>query len=229
MSRSLIVGSAKGKSTGRRIPAANIESLVITKLRSFLTDEGAVLNAIREEHVDGAAQSRLIARGVKIAKEIEFLTPERLRVMLMTLINRVDIRPDYVEISVRRSHLVELLGSGSIDLVTQRGTPDNEAMAVLTLTVRARLQRVGREMKMLVENADDQTKADPALLRIVARAHDIQERLMQNSGLTLHAIAGQEHVTPGYVSRLLRLTSLAPDIITAIVNGKIRLNSPPSS
>ena len=140
--------------------------------------------------------------------------------MLMTLISRVDIRPDCVEIGVRRSRLVELLGSDSIDLVTQQATPNNEAKDVLTLTVRARLQRVGREMKMLVENTDDQTEADPALLRIVARAHDIQERLMQKSGLTLHAIASQEHVTPGYVSRLLRLSSLAPDIITAIVNGK---------
>jgi site-specific DNA recombinase len=36
----------------------------------------------------------------------------------------------------------------------------------------------------------------------------------------LHAIASQEHITPGYISRLLRLSSLAPDIITAIINGK---------
>jgi hypothetical protein len=43
---------------------------------------------------------------------------------------------------------------------------------------------------------------------------------MQNCELALHAIARQEHVTPGYVSRLLRLPSLAPDIITAIINGK---------
>ena len=154
---------------------------------------------IREEHVDGAAQSRLIARGVKIAKEIESLTPDRIRAMLMTLIGRVDVRPDCVEISVRRSRLFELLGSGSIDLVMQRGTPDNEAKDVLTLTVKARLQRVGREMKMFVENTDDQTRADPAPLRVIARAHDIQERLIQDSKLTLHAIASQEHVTPGYV------------------------------
>ena len=220
VSRSLIVGTAKDKSTGRRIPAANLETLVITKLRSFLADEGAILNVIREEHVDGAAQSRLIARGAKIAKEIESLAPDRIRAMLMTLLSRVDIRPDRLEISVRRSRLVELLGSGSIELVTQQGTPDNEAKDILTLTVRARLQRVGREMKMLVENTDDQTEADPALLRIVARAHDIQERLLQNGELTLHAIASEEHVTPGYVSRLLRLPSLAPDIITAIINGK---------
>ena len=140
--------------------------------------------------------------------------------MLMMLLSRVDIRPDCVEITVHRSRLVDLLGLGSIDLVTHQGPPDNEAKDVLTLTVRARLQRVGREMKMLVENTGNQTKADPALLRIVARAHDIREHLMLKSGLTLHAIASQEHVTAGYVSRLLRLSSLAPDIITAIVNGK---------
>ena len=91
---------------------------------------------------------------------------------------------------------------------------------VLTLTVRARLQRVGREMRMLVENADDQTSADPGLLRIVARAHDIQQYLMQNTDLTVPIIANQERVSEGYLSRLLRLPSLAPDIITGIVNGK---------
>ena len=84
----------------------------------------------------------------------------------------------------------------------------------------ARLQRVGREMRMLVENTEDQTAADPGLLRIIARAHDMQGRLMRNTDLTLHVIASQEGVTAGYVSRLLRLPSLAPDIITAIINGK---------
>ena len=112
VSTSLITGAAEDQSKGRRIPAANLETLVITKIRSFLADEGAVLNVIREEHVDAAAQSRLIARGVKIAKEIESLAPDRIRAILMTLIGRVDIRPDCVEISVRRSRLVELLGSG---------------------------------------------------------------------------------------------------------------------
>jgi hypothetical protein len=44
---------------------------------------------------------------------------------------------------------------------------------------------------------------------------------MQSTDLTLHAIASQERVTPGY--RLLRLPLLAPDIAASIVNGK----SPP--
>ena len=49
VSRSLIIGTAKDKSKGRRIPAANLETLVTTRLRSFLADEGAILNEIRDE------------------------------------------------------------------------------------------------------------------------------------------------------------------------------------
>ena len=184
---------------------------------------------IREEHVDGAAQSRLIARGVKIAKEIESLTPDRFRAILITLLSSVDIRPDCVEISVRRSRLVELLGSSSIELVTQQGTPDNEAKDILKLTVRARLQRVGREMKMLVENTDDQTEADPALLRIVARAHDIQERLMQKSGRLCMPLPARSTLRPA--TSLASCAFLRWRLISSLrlLTAKIRLNSPPRS
>ena len=34
------------------------------------------------------------------------------------------------------------------------------------------------------------------------------------------ASAAQEQLTIGYLSRLLRLPSLAPDIVTAIINGQ---------
>ena len=51
-------------------------------------------------------------------------------------------------------------------------------------------------------------------------AHDFQERLMQDPDLTVPAIASQERLTIGYLSRLLRPPSLAPDIVTAIINGK---------
>ena len=220
VSRSLIIGTAKDRSKGRRIPAANLESLVITRLRTFLSDQGAILNVIRDEHADGAGQNRLIGRGRQIAEELGTFAPDQIRAMLMRLLSRVDIRPDCVEISIRRGRLVELLAAQPFEAATQGGKSDKESEEVLTLTVMARLQRVGRELRMLVENTDDQTMADPGLLRIVARAHDIQARLMQNNDLTVHVIASQERVSANYVYRLLRLPTLAPDIITAIVNGK---------
>jgi site-specific DNA recombinase len=91
---------------------------------------------------------------------------------------------------------------------------------MLMLTVPVSLKRVGREMRMLVENADDETAADPSLLRILARAHHIQARLIQNPKLSVHDIAREERVSAAYLYTLLRLPWLAPHIATAIVNGR---------
>ena len=183
-------------------------------------DQGAILDAVRNEHPDGTNQKRLISRGRQIAEALPTMAPDQTRAMLIALLARVDLRPDRVEIKLRRQSLIELLHAQSTGLSKQERKSDKESDDLLTLKVKARLQRVGREMRMLVENAEDQTLADPGLLRIIARAHDIQGRLMQSTDLSLHAIANQEHVTPGYVSRLLRLPLLAPDIVSAIVNGK---------
>ena len=67
VSNSLITGAARNRSNGRRIPAANLENLVITKLRTFLADQGAILDAIQDRHPDAVGRTRLIGRGRQIA------------------------------------------------------------------------------------------------------------------------------------------------------------------
>jgi hypothetical protein len=58
------------------------------------------------------------------------------------------------------------------------------------------------------------------LLRIIARAHDVQRLLAEKTSLTVHDIAREQRVTAKYLYILLRLRWLAPDITTAIVNGR---------
>ena len=139
--------------------------------------------------------------------------------MLMTLLCRVEIRSDRVDITLSRCRLTEQL-AGSSDLTMQHHAPANATGDMLMLTVSVSLKRVGREMRMLVENADDQTAADPSLLRVMARAHAIQARLIQNPELSVHDIAREERVSAAYLYSLLRLPWLAPDIATAIINGR---------
>jgi len=220
VSRSLITGTAKDHSQGRRIPAGNLETLVVGRLRAFLADEGAVLGAITNAEQNGAQQKRLIMRGRQISEELPTLAPDMVRSILMTLVNRIEIKEEHIEIRVYRQRLHDLLQAQSVEPSFAAPTPTSHPGDILKLKIKARLQRVGREMKLVVHNADDQAAADPGLLRIVARAHDFRERLMQDPDLTVPAIASQERLTIGYLSRLLRLPSLAPDIVTAIINGK---------
>jgi site-specific DNA recombinase len=220
VSTSLINGTANARSNGRRMPAADLESLVIQRLRTLLADQGAVLDAIHSEYPDGSGQRRLIDRGRQIAEELGALAPDKIKATLMVLLGRVDVNSDGLKIKIHRRRLVELLAGQAIHPTTQRLPSSNEADDDLTLVVPARLRRAGREMRMLVENSDDQMAADPSLLRIIARAHDIQERLIHDRDLTVHDIAGEEGVSGAYVYCLLRLPSLAPDIVTAIIDGR---------
>jgi site-specific DNA recombinase len=220
VSKSLITGTAKNDSKGRRIPAGNLEGLIIARLRAFLADEGALLTAIGDAEQKGAEQKRLIVRARQISEELPTLATDAVRSILLMLISRIDIRPEHVAICICRQRLHRLLQARWLEPPFAGATLASQSGDNLKLSVKARLQRVGREMKLVVQNAGDQTQADPGLLRIVARAHDFQERLIQDPDLTVPAIASQERLTIGYLSRLLRLPSLAPDIVTAIINGK---------
>jgi site-specific DNA recombinase len=57
-------------------------------------------------------------------------------------------------------------------------------------------------------------------VRLLVWAHAIRARLLEEPSLTLKEIAAEEGISSSYVTRLLRLAFLAPDIVTAILNGR---------
>jgi site-specific DNA recombinase len=220
VSTALLTGSGRNRSSGSRIPAGNLEGLVIDKLRAFFADPAAVLDTIDDEPHGDSGQRKLIERGRQVADELGAGAPNEVKATLMTLLCRVAINPDRIEISISRRRLAALLADQPIDPALQDQKLDRDSNDVVTLQVPARLKRAGREIRMLVENSNDQIAADPSLLRIIARAHDIQARLIQNTKLTVHDIAREERVSAAYIYNLLRLPWLAPDITTAIINGR---------
>jgi hypothetical protein len=219
ISTALLTGAKRNRSSGRRIPAGDLEGLVIDRLRAFLTDPGAFLDAIDDESPSDSGQSQWVARGRDVAEDLGVQAPNVVKTTLMTLQCRVEIKPEQIEINISRHCLAALLAGQPIDL-TMSKRQDYGSDDVVTLVAPARLKRVGREMRMIVDNSDDESAADPSLLRIIARAHDIQERLIRNTELTVHNIAHEERVSAAYIYNLLRLPWLAPDITTAIVNGR---------
>ena len=160
------------------------------QIRTFLADPGAILDAVDNELHNGSDWSQLIERGRQIAEELGAHASDNVKATLMALFCRVEIISDRV-ITLSRGRLTQLL-AGSLDLKMQHQAPASALDDLLGLAVQVSLKRVGREMRMLVENADDQTAADPSLLRIIARAHAIQARLIHNTKLTMHDIARKE-------------------------------------
>jgi hypothetical protein len=99
--------------------------------------------------------------------------------------------------------------------------------AATSITVRVPLairRRVGR--KTIVMPAGEHgvpavtTRADPALVKALARAFRYQRLLDEGRYATITEMAAAEQIERGYLGTLLRLTLLAPDVVEAILNGQ---------
>ena len=218
VSTSLVRGDKRPASIRRRIPAGDLEVIVVERLRRLLSSRKELLGALDDAYLQNSGQGNPVDRSNQIAEELE-RRPERARAIVKALAQRVEVGRDSVKIDLSRSRLAALLESDRLNLSKDR--PTDQSDHTVSLLAPIQLMRVGREMKLLVEDSlDDNRSPDISLLRIVARAHDVQRRLSEDTTLSVHDVAREQRVTTKYLYILLRLRWLAPDITTAIVNGR---------
>jgi len=97
-----------------------------------------------------------------------------------------------------------------------RATPDT-----ITLHVPFRVvKRGGRKEVQLPDGAPIQRKTDNTLVKALARAFRWKRMLESGEFNTIAELAEREGIAPSYMTRVLRLTLLAPDIVEAILDGK---------
>jgi hypothetical protein len=64
------------------------------------------------------------------------------------------------------------------------------------------------------------TRADPALVKALARAFRYQRLLDEGRYASISEMAAGERIERGYLGSLLRLTLLPPDVVEAILDGR---------
>ena len=84
-------------------------------------------------------------------------------------------------------------------------------------------QRAGRKQILSPSGSAPWSSAprvDTALLKAIVRAHRWREMLESGEYSSAAELAKAENVNDSYLSRVLRLTLLAPEIIESIINGQ---------
>ncbi len=96
-----------------------------------------------------------------------------------------------------------------------------------SITVRVPLairRRPGRKTIVTPEGAavpaPARTRAGPALVKALARAHRGQRMLEEGRYASISERAATEKLDRGYLGRILQLTLLAPDIVEALLDGR---------
>jgi site-specific DNA recombinase len=220
ISRSLLNGSAKGKTAGQRIPTAALESLVIRRIRDWLADPASILQAIQYAASDAVTQKRLIKRARDLAKQDLHLGIEGLRAFMRASIARVQVHADRIDIMLDQNQVRRHLDETAKQTEPSEKTRSEVNRQVTTLSISARLKRTGKEMRIVVDDGSQPATPNTGLLRLLARANAIRDQLLADRSMTFEDIAKSEGIVPSYATRLFRLTLLAPDIVSAILSGR---------
>lgn len=95
-----------------------------------------------------------------------------------------------------------------------------------TLRVRVLLvhrKRGGRKLIVAPDGgawAPSRRRVDNALIKALARAHRWRRMLESGEFSTIQELAAAERINSSYLSRMLRLTLLAPALVEAILDGR---------
>ena len=216
VSASLITKDRTENSTGLRIPAAEIEHLVSSRVHRRLLDPGSIYKSTSARLADSSTQQRLVARTAEIGKHWPELPVARKRAVLAALIERIEVSVDQIDIHLRPPRLSALL---DVAAPSSQGVNDDETEI---LSVPVRLRRAGREIRMVIDGTDPfaAAKPDARLIRLLLRARQFNATLAQSEDIPFAVLTQREGVSRSYFTRLVRLSYLAPDITQAILDGR---------
>jgi len=220
VSQGLVKGSRRTAPRGRRVPAGDLEALVEDRLRQFLTNQTEMFGAIGHLIADVTDCADLIARAADLARRWPGLAPAEKRVVLTTLVDRINLLRETLEVRILPCQLPAVLSDEKGRGEQARSNDDNGVS--ITLLVPARFKRIGMETRILIDGAGGgaRKKPDHSLCRILAQAHQYHAMVMRNGGKTMAELAAEVGVGGSYFTRILRLSFLAPDVVKAIIRDR---------
>ncbi|GAB5480604.1 MAG: hypothetical protein Pars92KO_03610 [Parasphingorhabdus sp.] len=176
------------RSTKWRMPAGEIERLVVDAVAQNLECAGAIGNETAQKLSDHLDNRR------EIVSALPNLSIKKQREILMELQARVQIKAETVE------------------LVFLPADQDNPT----SISIDAKLVSKGSDLKLAIPPGIGKSKRepDPVLLRLVAHAFAAQDLLVREEPSAMISKYSQRHI-----QQLARISYLAPDIVSAIVNG----------
>jgi site-specific DNA recombinase len=211
------IASGAGRSEGTlnaprlRLPAAIIDALVLTKLQSFLADKAQISTLLRETRCRPAEIGSGLGIASKFADSLTSAAP--MAQNATDLLARVTVGHISLNISIKRDRLLAMLTD---KLAEPSKDKDQGNIILLETTVAA--APGGGSGKLIFEDRDAKTP-DPVIVKAIARASVWFERLTTGKSQSMAEIAVRENITDNYVSNLIHLTWLSPDLVGRVLDG----------
>jgi site-specific DNA recombinase len=201
---------------GWRLPAHQIEQLVLKQLSAFLKDQGTLLDAVRFKRKSPNLVSALLTHASKLADTCVEGSSASQSDIIAAHVRRIAVAQDKVTIEIEPNALAK-------GLLDQEAISDWEAKThrPIVIEVPVRFRRRGVEAKLLVQHQSGSGfEPDANLIKAVICAHEWFGRIVRGEAIGIGDIASAERLCRTYVTRVLCLSFLAPETTKAILEGR---------
>jgi len=213
VSTHLISGSRSDHAKGWRIPAGDIEVLVLDRLRAFLASDRALGEALSRFALDASAVRSAMAKASQLVERWASLTPIKLRELVRTVVETITVDDERVVALLKPAEVATILLGDTCNL------PEARQPGAIKLTIDAKLRRAGKGIRLVVGGGVAE-KPDGQIVALLRDAHASRDALMSGRDETIDAMAQRLGVKRDILSAQMRLTYLAPDIVRALILGR---------
>ena len=200
VSEPLITQNRQSAPQGMRIPAQELENLVIEELKRWLQNEAAILDTLNPDAHQTQSLSQSIQSHLMQLKQEGLARYECIR----KLIKQVSIHPDCIQMSVMPEWLL--------------GPVCDQPLEV-QLTSLAKIERCGTSMRVLIGTQLVNQAPDHKLINTIKRGKAWADRLTLGSVKSVNELAKEVGLTNQAVTNMIYRAFLAPDIVRSILNG----------
>ena len=212
VSTQLISGTRSDHAKGWRIPAGDIEGLVLDRLRALFASDRDIGEALTCFDLDASAVRSAMTKASQLVEGWTSLAPIKLRELVRSIVENIKVYDDKAIASLKRTEVATIL-LGHRCIVPEDRQPD-----AIELIIEAKLRRSGKGIRLVVGGGVAE-KPDGQMVALLRDAHATRDALMSRRDETIDAMAHRLGVKRDYLSAHMRLTYLAPDIVRALVDG----------
>ncbi len=202
--------------SGWRLPAPELESVVIDAITNFLEDK---LHLSRTLEPGANGIEAMLSRASQLARQFRDTPRPEQRRSIMSWVERIEVQRDRVNIELRLNTLKKALLDDVVESNATMRRANGKATTTIELPVA--FKRRGVETKIvLTEVSQTRNGPDTNLIEAITLGHKWFAEVKGGDMGSISEIARRYKFNQGDASRVMRLGLLAPDIVEAILDGR---------
>jgi hypothetical protein len=212
-----------------RISAHDLEQIVTQRLAAYFSVPSNIA-ALTPSDIDAHALQQALTKAGVTAASLRSGSVQAKHQIITQILAQAVLHEDRVELKLSQCGLAQALG-----------IPANPQSAPIILSVAANRLRHGRQIRLVIEGdgppptalavpagpkpsapvaSSQKRQRDAKLITLLAEAHAARKLVLAHPDTSLADLAKQKGTSSKHITKLIELSCLAPDIVTAILAGK---------